>query len=187
MDDLERTIDLAKRGKFSRAQLYGELVAAEHDQSMAKRDQHGLKTDYEKECDDVRRMYPHMKESAVHDHVQSRSPELWEEHKRVNKLGGGGDLPQPRHQVQQAGDEHPQAARSGRKQPSRAPQWESDHSGSPPTTPEPEVEHMSEKPAIKIIADMHRHTGLEPERLVTILKSLPIGRRLLGVAAQEVR
>jgi hypothetical protein len=169
-------------GQFTKADMQClDGIAADHDEALAKRD---LPTDYEVECDHVRQMYPHMKESDVHDHARARNPEAWAQHK-LGKMGGG-NLPQPRHQVQQAGDEHPQAARSGRKQPSRAPQWESDHSGSPATTPEHEPERMDNKPAVKVLNDLQRHTGLERERLIPILKRIPIGKRLLDMAVAEL-
>jgi hypothetical protein len=142
-------------------------------------------SEYEAECNHVRQQYPNMKESDVHDHARARNPEAWEEHKKLSKLGGG-KLPQPQHQVEQAGDKDIEAPTSGRRQPKRPAQWRSDHAHSE-LPPEPEPEHPSERPAVKIIVDASRHSGLSPERVVEIFKSLPIGRRLLGLAARELR
>jgi hypothetical protein len=173
-------------GQFTKADMAMlDNVSADHDQAMAKRDQHDLKSEYEKECDNVRRMYPHLKESNVHDLARQRNPESWEEHKKLNKMGGG-KLPQAHHQVEQAGDEDVEEPTSGRKQPDRSPQWRGGHSGSTPTTPAREPEHPSDKPAIKLIDDLQRHTGLERERLIPILKRIPIGKRLLDMALAEL-
>jgi hypothetical protein len=162
-----------------------DQIAADHDSELAKREPKGLPSDYEVECNRVRQQYPNMKESDVHDHVRARNPEAWEEHKKLSKLGGR-KLPQPQHQVEQAGDEDIEAPTSGRRQPKRPAQWRFDHAHSE-LPPEPEPEHPSERPAVKIIVDASRHSGLSPERVVEIFKSLPIGRRLLGLAAREVR
>jgi len=147
--------------------------------------------EYEHELDRLRSLYPGQKESKLHDLVRSRRPDLWENYK-MRKLGGGS-LPRPRHQVEQAGDEDPRAATSGRTQPSRKPQWHSDHSTSE-MSPEPEVEHMDEKPTIKgavrawsgTVDHLRERTGLGRERVVSILKRLPIGRRLLDMAVAEL-
>jgi len=147
-------------------------------------------TTYEALLDDAQRKFPGMSESKAHDFVRSKNPEAWEEHKKLNKLGGGRRLPEACGQREQAGDEHPRAARSGRKQPSRAPQWESDHSGSPATTPEHEPERMDDKPAVKalngVLDNLQTHTGLERERLIPILKRIPVGKRLVDMAVAEL-
>jgi hypothetical protein len=173
-------------GQFTKADMEcSDGVSADHDQAMAKRDQYGVKSEYEAECDAIRRMYPNMKMSDVHDHARARNPEAWEEHKKLNKMGGG-KLPQSRQQREQPGDEDVQEPRSGRTQPDRSPQWRGRHSGSTPTTPAREPEHPSDRPAIKLIDDLQRHTGLERERLIPILKRMPVGRRLLNMAVAEL-
>jgi hypothetical protein len=115
----------------------------------------------------------------AHDEARRRAPEAWEEHKKLNKLGHKmGTLPQSRHQREQAGDEDVQESRSGRKQPRRKPQWESEHSGSPPTTPdrtpsEPEDEtptiKVHETPALRALAHVverfEKRTGWSPTEL----------------------
>jgi hypothetical protein len=164
-----------------------------HKRQPASGDVHASATmkvhEYEAELENVRRIYPRLKESQIHDYARSRKPEAWNEYKRLNKLGGG-HLPQAHGQREQAGDEHPTAATSGRDVPSRAPQWRSRHSGSPPTTPEQTPERLDDTPAIKawggLVDHIEETTGWPHERVVSVLKSMPVGRRLLDMAAAEL-
>jgi hypothetical protein len=158
-------------------------AAAEQDQyrELHKRD---LKSDYEAKFDEAKQMYPHLSDSKVHDFVRARHPEAWEEHKKLNKLGGGQ---LPRSHVPQSGDEHPRAATSGRGEPSHAPQWHSDHSGSTPTTPARTPERLSDTPAIKILDDLARNSGLSRADIAKYLCTVPTGRQLVMMAAMERR
>jgi hypothetical protein len=180
--------DRVATGAFSVADIQTlDEAEVERDSVMVKREARGLKSDYEAGCDAVRRMYPGLSDSKIHDYARARNPQAWQDEK-LRKLGAG-HLPQARRQVHQPGDESPEQARSGRKQPRRTAQWESDHSGSAATTPEHEPERMDDKPAVKarnIIDNLQRHTGLERERLIPILKRMPIGRRLLDMAVAEL-
>jgi hypothetical protein len=160
-------------GQFTQADMAClDQIAGDHDREMSKRDQHGLKTDYEKECEDVQRMYPHMKASAVHDHVRSKNPELWAEHKKISKLGSHlGDLPQPRGQRERSGEEPPKATsgRSGRE----GSQWESGHSHSDPTTPDREPGPEDQSPTVKALVRVMKRLG-ERDWSPTSLKGFEI-------------
>jgi hypothetical protein len=138
---------------------------------------------YEALLDKVRAQYPYLSESKVHDYARAKDPAAWEDHK-LNKLGGR-QLPQSRHQREQAGDEHPTAAMSGRTQPSRAPQWRSDHSSSSPTTPERKPERMDDRPTIKMLNRLAHNAGMSRVELNKLLSGIEVGRKWLAMAAME--
>jgi hypothetical protein len=125
--------------------------------------------------------------SAAMDHVRSTEDglEAWESFKKLN----GARLPQGH--VPQSGDEHPTAATSGRTPPVRSPQWQSDHSGSTPTTPARTPERPSETPAVKrwlsMVKRLQFDCGLTHERATEIAKLTTEGRevyqRILAEAA----
>jgi hypothetical protein len=175
-------------GGFSVADMQAlDQAEAERDSELAKREPQGLKSDYEAECDAVRRMYPGLSESKVHDYARARNPQAWQDEK-LRKLGRG-TLPQLRGQRQQAGDEHPRAATSGRTEPSRAPQWQQTH-GSRPVTPERAPERMDDTPAVKawagLVEDIQKRTGMKREHVVSILKQIPVAKRVLDMAGAQL-
>jgi hypothetical protein len=145
--------DMVSTGQYSQADLQClDGIAVEHDRELQKRE-HVSQTEYQTEFDKLKAKYPGMTDSDIHTHLIAHSPALWEAHKeQLGKLGHKGQkLPQAHHQIEQAGDEDPKPARSGRKKPSQAPDWESDHSGSEPTTPERRVPEEDEEPTVKNI------------------------------------
>jgi hypothetical protein len=163
------------------AALDGAAAEQEHNRDFHKRDD---KSEYEEKFDETKRQYPHLSDSKVHDYVRARHPEAWEDHK-LGKLGGKGRQ-LPRGHVPQPGEEHPTAATSGRTEPSHAPQWTSDHSGNRPgTTPERTPERPSDTPAIKILDDLARNSGLSRADIAKYLCSVPAGRQLVLRAAFE--
>jgi hypothetical protein len=124
--------------------------------------------------DKARSMYPTMSESKLHDFVRARNPDAWADHK-LQKLGSGGNLPQHRHQYQQAGDEHVTAATSMRTPPGRAPQWQSDHSSSTPTTPARTPQRMDDTPTVKSLDRIAKHAGMTRYELTKNLLAIPAG------------
>jgi hypothetical protein len=136
---------------------------------------------YEALLDKVRAQYPYLSESKVHDYARARDPDAWQDHK-LNKLGG---RQLPRGHVPQTGDEHPTAATSGRTPPSRAPQWQSDHSSSTPTTPAHAAEHPSDKPTIKMLDRLARNAGMSRYELTKHLTGNEVGRKWILMAAME--
>jgi hypothetical protein len=176
--------DRIATGEFSQADLEALDGAAAEQQQHREFHKRDLKSEYETECDAVRRMHPDLKESDVHDFARQRNPAAWEDFK-MNKLGGKGRQ-LPRGHVPQPGDEHPTAATSGRTEPSHAPQWTSEHSGNRPgTTPARTPERPSDSPAIKILDDLARNSGLPRTEIAKYLCTVPTGRRLVMLAALE--
>jgi len=195
----KKRADQIASGEFSQADLEVlDAIAKEQNDWLAVRkgapsvgDAHSpaaLKArEYEDELDKVRMLYPKLTESQIHDEARKREPEAWEQYK-LGKLGGGA-LPQSRHQREQAGDEGPEEARSGRKQPSRAPLWESEHSSSP-TTPEHKPAKLSDTPAIKawcgLINHVQKKFGLEREHTVELLLKTPVAKQVFDRALSEL-
>jgi len=131
-----------------------DAAAGEQDSSREFHKAASYKTDYEAECDAIQRTHPDMKRSDVLDMARAKNPEAWREHRdgRAQKLGPKKpSLPQSRGQHERSGEEPPKptTGRSGRT----PPQWHSEHSGSPPTTPQHAPERLSNNPVVKYMAE----------------------------------
>jgi len=73
--------------------------------------------------------------------------------------------------------------------PSRTPQWKSPHSSSP-TTAEHTPERMDDSPTVKLwcglVDHIQKRTGMKRERVVSILKQMPVAKRVLDLAVAEL-
>jgi hypothetical protein len=109
-----------------------------------------LPSDYEVACNNIRRNYPHLSESEVHDEARKANPEAWEQHK-TTKLGTGKPLPRQAVGEQYAENEgKPPEATSQRSPTPRPPLWQSDHSGNRPgNTPARTPYRPDVEPSIK--------------------------------------
>jgi hypothetical protein len=136
-------------GQFSHADM--DAIAGEQELTLEMR-KRGSRSAYEDMFDEIKRAHPQLTDSQVHDFARQKNPEAWAEHKKLNKLGHMSSvLPQSHGQHERSGEEPPTptTGRSGRT----PPQWRSEHSGSPPTTPEHEPERPSDNPVIKYLAE----------------------------------
>jgi hypothetical protein len=163
-------------------------VAREQDQyqDLHKR---APKSDFEGMVDGVMQARPGLSWSQAASHVMSThdGQEAWKDYK---KLGGTGRrLPQAH--VPQPGEEEPEEATSGRGQPSRKPQWRSDHSGSSPTTPARTPERLMENPTLKqwnsLVMDIQETLGVPRVEAVAAIKKTADGLRFFNLAAAEYR
>jgi hypothetical protein len=138
--------DRIATGEFSKADMQClDAIAGEQELSLEMR-KRGSRTAYEDLFDEIKRTHPNLSDGKAHDFARQRDVRAWLDHKS-QKMGGGG-LPQHRNQYETSGKQPPKAT-SGREGPT-SPQWQSRHSGSPPTTPEPKPERMSETPTVKV-------------------------------------
>jgi hypothetical protein len=162
--------DRIAAGEFSKADMQClDAIAGEQELALEMH-KRGSRSAYEDLVDEVKRAYPHLSESKAHDYARQKDPQAWLDHK-LQKLGGG-NLPTPRGQRERSG-ESPPTATSGREGRT-PPQWQSQHSGSPPTTPEPKPERRSDSPTIKFI---QQRVGWPEERCVELFKRFPAGVR----------
>jgi hypothetical protein len=157
--------DRIATGEFSKADMQClDVIAGEQELSLEMRKRGGSRTAYEDMFDEIKRAHPQLSDSKVHDYARQRDGgKAWADHK-AQKMGGGG-LPQHRHQYQTSGQEPPQptTGRGGRT----SPQWQSRHSGSPPTTPEPKPERLDDRPTVKVakrLAQVKKNLGWAAHR-----------------------
>jgi hypothetical protein len=178
---MQKRDERVQTGQYTVADMQMLDAIDEQAQAADLHKRHEPRHEYEEELDKVRQLYPRLTESKVHDEARKRKPEAWEQYKKLNKLGGG-HLPQAHGQREQAGDEHPAAATSGRTDPLWSPLWRSDHSSSRPVTPARAPERPSELPSIKRWSDavtrLAFNCGYSRERAGEILKATAPGHAL---------
>jgi hypothetical protein len=161
--------DRVATGEFSKADMQClDAIAGEQelDREMRKR---GSRTAYEDLFDEIKRAHPQLTDSQVHDYARQRDSKAWVDHK-AQKLGGRS-LPQ--HRPYETSGQEPPTPTSGREGRT-APQWRSQHSGSPPTTPEHAPERWSDNPTIKFI---QQRVGWPEKRCIELFKCFPAGVR----------
>jgi hypothetical protein len=169
--------DRVATGEFSHADMQClDSIAGERELALEMR-KRGSRSAYEDMFDEIKRAHPHLTDSQVHDFARQTDPKAWADHK-AQKMGGG-TLPQ--HRPYETSGEEPPKPTTGREGRT-SPEWRSEHSGSPPTTPEHVPEKWSDNPTIKHMA---QYTGWSEDRCVQRYKRYPADvQRALDRVAQ---
>jgi hypothetical protein len=185
----QRRAEQVASGVFSAADL-AMLDAAEAElQQHVDLHKRAGKSEFERMVDDVKRAKPHLTDTAAGDFVRSKPDGMaaWQLHK--GKPGQNGV--KPGHSADDGSRVPFVPETSGRTDPPRTPQWQSDHSGSTPTTPARTPERFSETPAIKqwlsMVKRLQFDCGFTHERASEILKLTADGRKVYEQILAEAR